>query len=133
MHTGRCHCGKVRYASRGAPLFSLICYCRDCQKASGTAGVPVMGVPKAEFEVSGATRTTRTPGGSGKAGIRHFCAECGSLLFGTPEVAPDLVTVYVGSLDVLDDFQPTTAIFTRSRPAWATLRADLVEFEGAPQ
>lgn len=132
MHTGGCHCGQVRYESRGATRFALICYCRDCQRASGTAGVPVLGVPKAEFVVTGATRTTESLGSSGKHGIRHFCSACGSLLFGTPEVAPDLVTVYAGSLDTLEAFIPTMAIFTRSRPTWAVLARPLTEFEGAP-
>lgn len=132
MHTGRCHCGQVHYESRGAPRFALICYCRDCQRASGTAGVPVLGVPKAEFVVRGATRTTESLGSSGKRGIRHFCVVCGSLLFGTPEVAPDLVTVYAGSLDAAEAFSPTMAIFTRSRPAWAVLERPLTEYDGAP-
>ncbi|MBX9605722.1 MAG: GFA family protein [Gammaproteobacteria bacterium] len=132
MHTGGCHCGQVRYESRGTPRFALICYCRDCQRASGTAGVPVLGVSMAEFIVTGATRTTESLGSSGKRGIRHFCATCGSLLFGTPEVAPDLVTVYAGSLDTLEAFTPTMAIFTRSRPAWAALAQPLTEYEGAP-
>lgn len=91
-----------------------------------------MGVAKASFSVSGATRVTVSRGGSGKAALRHFCAECGSLLFGTPEVAPDIVTLYVGSLDAPAAFQPTLAIFTRSRPAWARLSAALAEYEGAP-
>jgi hypothetical protein len=30
---------------------------------------------------------------------RHFCAHCGSLLFGTPHHAPDIVTLYAGTLD----------------------------------
>ncbi|MCC6708770.1 MAG: GFA family protein [Gammaproteobacteria bacterium] len=133
LHAGACLCGKVRYEARGEVLFSVICHCRDCQRASGSFGVPVMGVRKSSFTVSGATKVTTSVGGSGQAALRHFCASCGSLLFGTPAVAPDLITLYVGSLDRLDAFEPTAAIFTRSRPAWAKPAHGLVEFDGPPQ
>ncbi len=64
---------------------------------------------------------------------RHYCPACGSLLFGTPEVAPEIVTIYTGSLDDPDRFTPTAAIYVRSRPAWARLAGGLVEYEGAPE
>ncbi len=133
MHTGGCLCGSVRYESSGDPLFSLICHCRDCQKASGTAGVPVMGVSKAQFKSTGLTKVTSTIGGSGRVAVRHFCASCGSLLFGTPEVAPEIVTVYAGTLDAPEEFHPDSAIFVRSRPSWAKLAEELTEFEGLPE
>jgi hypothetical protein len=130
MMTGGCLCGRVRYESRGEQLFGVLCHCRDCQRASGTGGVPVMGVPKSTFRVIGETRTYGVLGGSRKQAVRHFCPSCGSLLFGTPEVVPDVVTIYVGSLDDPSAFRPTYAQFTRDRPAWAEMR--LPEYETAP-
>ena len=129
MINGGCLCGSVRYVSSGPPLFSVICHCRDCQKASGTGGVPVMGVRKSSFQVTGAVRQSTTTGGSGKPAIRNFCPECGSLLFGTPESAGDLVTIYVGSLDDPSVFQPNKAVFKRDRPPWAKLATELKEYE----
>lgn len=129
--TGGCLCGRVRYAVAGSPLFSVVCYCRDCQRASGAVGVPVLGVDRSAFSVSGAPKSYAKPGGSGNAAIRHFCPDCGSLLFGTPAVAPDLVTVYAGSLDQPARFTPDHVIFTRDQPAWAKLRAALQEFHAA--
>lgn len=133
MLTGGCLCGAVRYRTSGTPLFQMICHCRDCQRASGTGGVPVMGVPRATFEVTGTTTRSAITGGSGKLAIRHFCPGCGCLLFGTPEVAPDLVTIYVGSLDDPAAFAPSAAIFTRHRPPWAQLAIGLAEHEALPR
>ena len=45
MMTGGCLCGQVRYEADGAPAWTAICYCRDCQRASGSGYMPVMGVP----------------------------------------------------------------------------------------
>lgn len=82
--TGQCLCGMTRYESPGPALFSIVCHCRDCQRASGSGGVPVLGVPRASFGSTGPIRQVRTKGGSGHAAVRNICTECGSLLFGTP-------------------------------------------------
>src|SRR5215475_6706498 len=132
MITGGCLCGAVRYQTDGQPVVGLRCYCRDCQRASGSAGLPVMVVNKKQFSVTGKTGISAVTGGSGRKAIRHFCPDCGSLLFGTPEVAPEIVTVYVGSLDDPSVFKPAFAQFTRDRPAWDQLR-DVPEFETVPR
>jgi len=129
MMTGGCLCGRVRYEASGDPLFAVICHCRDCQKASGTGGVPVMGMNRDQFKVIGEPKPFVTVGGSKHRSVRHFCSECGSLLFGTPEVVPHMVTVYVGSLDEPERFKPDHAIFIRDRPSWAKLSIALTEYE----
>lgn len=133
MLTGRCLCGEVQYQSAGPMLFSVVCHCRDCQRASGSSGVPVMGVPKASFTFSGPVKQSRTTGGSGHPAIRNFCSECGSLLFGTPESEPALVTIYVGGLDDQTAFCPRDALFVGQRPPWAKLAAQLVEHVALPE
>lgn len=133
MMTGGCACGRVRYEADGEPLFAVLCHCRDCQRASGTGHVPVMGVGRAGFRVRGEPRSFTARGGSGKAAIRHFCPDCGSLLFGTPEVAADVVTIYVGSLDDPSRFAPAYAQFTRDRWAWDEPGARIAEHATTPR
>ncbi|HEY5808241.1 MAG TPA: GFA family protein [Povalibacter sp.] len=132
MITGGCLCGRVRYESQGAALFSVICHCRDCQRVSGSGGVPVMGVSKARFRVTGEPAQFAVEGGSRKQAIRHFCPDCGSLLFGTPEVIPDTVTLYVGSLDDPNVFKPEHSMFVRDRPCWARIDAAIPEYQTVP-
>lgn len=131
MITGGCLCGRVRYQAGGEPLFGVHCHCRDCQRASGTGHVPVMGVAKATFAVTGAPKQYANTGGSGENAVRNFCPDCGSLLFGTPEVAPDLVTIYAGSLDDPALFKPQAAQFTRWRHDWDVCSGDLAAFPDA--
>jgi hypothetical protein len=130
--TGRCLCGAVRYESPGPALFSVVCHCRDCQRASGSGGVPILGVPQPSFICEGPVKQSRVTGGSGMPAVRNFCSSCGSLLFGTPESAPEMVTIYAGSLDDPAAFTPTDALFAAQRPAWARLAASLAEHEGLP-
>ncbi len=132
MLTGGCLCGAARYESTGAGMFSIVCHCRDCQRASGSGGVPVLGVAKASFTHSGPIRQSRSTGGSGQPAVRNFCGECGSLLFGTPESAPELVTIYAGSLDDPSTFEPDAALFVGQRPPWARLARPLVEHVAMP-
>ena len=132
MLTGRCSCGAVQYTSTGPMLFSVNCHCRDCQRASGSGGVPVLGVPKASFTCSGPLKQSRTRGGSGQPAVRNLCSECGCPLFGTPESEPELVTIYVGSLDDPAVFHPQEALFTGQRPPWAKLSVQLVEHATLP-
>src|SRR5215831_3768231 len=132
MFTGRCLCSAARYRSTGPALFSAICHCRDCQRASASGGVPVLGVPKASFTSSGPVKQSCVKGSSGLTAVRNFCSECGSLLFGTPESAPDLVTIYAGSLDDPTSFSPTEALFISQRPPWARLALPLIEHSELP-
>lgn len=132
MITGRCLCGAARYESSGPGLFSIVCHCRDCQRASGSGGVPVLGVPRGSFTSIGPIKQVRTKGGSGHPAVRNVCIECGSLLFGTPESAPDLVTIYAGTLDDYAAFAPDAALFVSQRPPWAALALPLVEHQRMP-
>ena len=91
-----------------------------------------MGVPKASFIVAGPVKESRTTGGSGRPAIRNFCSECGSLLFGTPQSDPALVTIYVGSLDDQTLFRPREALFVSQRPPWARMAAELAEYPALP-
>ena len=87
----------------------------------------MLGVPRTSFTCSGPVKQSRVRGGSGLQAVRNFCSECGSQLFGTPEAAPEMVTIYAGSLDDPALFQPKEALFTSQRPEWARLAARLVE------
>ena len=133
MLAGQCLCGAARYQSTGPVLFCVVCHCRDCQRASGSGGVPVLGVPKPSFCYAGPVKQSRVTGGSGMPAVRNFCSECGSLLFGTPESAPEMVTLYVGSLDDPAVFSPTAVLFAGQRPPWAKLAASLIEHVALPE
>jgi hypothetical protein len=119
LHAGGCACGAIRYEVSAEPLFALNCHCRDCQRETGSAFAPVMGVAKSAFAVTrGTPRTASVVGGSGNPVLRAFCGDCGSPLYGLPEVRPDLVTVRAGSLDDPSVFRPTRNIFTARAQPW---------------
>ena len=84
------------------------------------------------FKLRGQVTSHAVVGSSGHRTVRHFCAVCGSSLFGLPEVEPDIVTIYAGALDDPSVFRPQLVIYTRSRPAWDAIAGNLPEFETEP-
>jgi hypothetical protein len=131
--TGGCLCGAVRYEAGGEPAWAAICYCRDCQRASGSGCMPVIGVLRRDMRVTGETASFGVPAASGVIATRHFCPACGSLVFGGLDGPPEeTMSIYVGTLDDPSIFNPGIAIFTRHRQPWDCAVAGVTEFEGMP-
>jgi hypothetical protein len=131
-HTGGCLCGALRYEADGDPLFAGLCYCADCQRASGSAFVPFMGFASNAVRFSGPTRKFTSKAANGRDTVRNSCPVCGSLVFGGEVGRTDWFTVYAGTLDDPSVFHPTIAIFARNRPAWAVIPPHLTIFDAMP-
>jgi hypothetical protein len=130
--TGGCLCGALRYEARGEPLYAGHCYCGDCRKASGSGFVPYMGFAREAISFTGASRAFAVRAANGNQAVRNFCPVCGALVFGGPRDSADTFTLYAGSLDDPSRFEPTAAIFTRARPAWAVLPGHLKAYAALP-
>jgi hypothetical protein len=116
---GGCACGAVRYRSTGDVLFALNCHCRDCQRETGSGYAPVLGVARAGFALTrGTTRAWDVTADSGTVTRRHFCADCGSPLYGEPLGHPDMITLRAGSLDDPSVFRPSRDIYTARAQHW---------------
>jgi hypothetical protein len=78
--SGGCACRATRYVCDAEPLFALNCHCRDCQRKSGGAFIPVLAVPKNSFAlISETPRQFTVTADSGHPTIRVFCGDCGFL------------------------------------------------------
>lgn len=130
--TGGCLCGRVHYQADGPALFGGICHCRSCQRASGSGGLPVMGVAEAGFAVSGEPKAYTLTGGSGQPATRWFCGDCGGTLYGTGEAFPGMVMIYCGSLDDAALFTPQVLINTADRAPWHEVLTGLPAFTAMP-
>lgn len=98
---GGCLCGRIRYATVGAPSRITICHCKFCQKATGSAYMVepifdddqfmvIAGSPKSYQHVSV---------GSGKLVTVHFCPNCATKIWLSFERFPDAIGVYAGTFD----------------------------------
>jgi hypothetical protein len=131
--SGGCACGAIRYECTADPLFSLNCHCRDCQRETGSAFAPILGISKTAFTITqGSPKYFALTADSGQTTRRAFCAECGSPLFGLPGSAPDLVTIRVGSLEDPSEFRPNQDIYTGSAQPWDYMNPALTKFAKGP-
>jgi hypothetical protein len=131
-YTGGCLCGALRYEADAAPLYAGLCYCRDCQKASGAAFILFMAFAATAIRFTGKSRAFTTKADNGGEATRNFCPVCSSLVFGGERGVSGDYNIYAGTLDDLSLFRPTVAVFTRSRPAWSPIPPGLKTFDTLP-
>ena len=129
---GGCMCGAVRYECTGDPMFMGNCHCRDCQRASGSAYAPAIGVPRSAVKITGDVKYYESKTDSGNTARRGFCANCGSRLFSLPAVAPDLMVILATSLDDPSIYKPGMDIYTTSAQPWDEMNPAVPKFPKMP-
>lgn len=122
-YAGGCLCGQVRYVATAESLNTRVCHCRICQKAAGSPFFARAMFPKESVAITGRTQRYR----SSERLWRHFCPDCGTLMFAEPVDLPGRVSVTLATLDDPDAIRPTVHIWTSSKVDW------LVLDDGLPQ
>ncbi|MCG8270260.1 GFA family protein [Aquamicrobium sp. NLF2-7] len=115
---GGCLCGNVRFRAHGEPLRVGICHCMDCRKHHGALFHASAIYPVSGFSFAGEA-------GSYKG--RHFCAACGSSVFGR---TGEEVEINLGALDEPDLFRPTYELWCIRRESWLPPFPDTETFPG---
>ena len=125
---GGCRCGRVRFRISLAPVVTMACHCRGCQRMTGGAFSLSALTPSAGFAV---TEGDPVIGGLHGATRHYHCPHCMSWLFTRPEGADAFVNVRTPMLDTAGAFPPFMETMTSERLPWATTPAQH-SFEGFP-
>jgi hypothetical protein len=127
---GGCACGAIRYKLTERPLIVHACYCRDCQRITGSAFVINLWIERKFVEPNLMPKSFRLTAGSGKPVDVFFCEKCGTYLWSIYHAAPgDALFVRAGTLDQPEKVKPDVHIFTRSKLPWLPLPNDVPAFE----
>ncbi|MDV2858008.1 MULTISPECIES: GFA family protein [Oceanimonas] len=130
IHSGSCLCGTVRFEVNGKFDSFYLCYCRRCQKDTGSAHGANLFSQSASIEwISGTTAVTSFT----LPGTRHsrsFCKHCGSALPNT-QIA-GLLVVPAGCLDTDISLLPTARIFTCHQADWSKQPDGVPAFSDLP-
>ena len=129
-YKGSCACGAVRYEIAAAPLRGFQCQCRDCQKDTGSGHSSVFVFPRAALRVSGPVREIARAADGGDEKVKGFCGDCGSPLYNKPASKPDMVGIYVGTLDDPSAFKPQAVMFAARGHAWDHLDPAVPKLQG---
>ncbi|MFQ5757635.1 MAG: GFA family protein [Acidiferrobacterales bacterium] len=120
--TGGCLCGAIRFEVTEAPYQTDYCYCRMCQRSSGSVLTSWADFKETEFHC---TRGEITYYKSSQYARRGFCASCGSTLIQRP-LGGDWVAVATGSFDQPEEFPPRGVhCGTESQVPWLKIDDDL--------
>lgn len=131
--TGGCACGRIRYDCSEQPIVQLICHCRDCQRASGSAFAAVLVVPSDRIKFSGSGLKYHTvKGDSGRTMQRGFCSECGSPVSIRRPETPLVEFLQAASLDDPSIFHPNCEVWVSSAHPWHPIDDSLKQFEQNP-
>ena len=130
---GGCLCGAVRYECPAEAAMSALCYCTDCQHATGGAFSAGLMVAKDSFKLlKGQLKGFEITADSGNKVIRNFCPTCGSPVMNSFSAIPSLVEVAAGSLDNKKHFKPMMSIYVSSAPSWAKIHSDIPNYPKMP-
>ena len=127
-NSGGCLCGDVRFEFDGEPRIQAVCHCHMCQRASGSAFMPLLFIDKDALTlVQGEPRAFQ----SSATLIRHFCPNCGSPVF-IERTSSSRYGVLVGALDDSSVFKPTMHICFEASQGWLELADALPRYEEKP-
>ena len=107
MHTGGCHCGRVRFEVEAPPLIEATrCNCSVCRMT----GYLHLIVPAADFRLKSGDDALSTYTFNTGVARHYFCRDCGIKSFYVPRSHPEGVSVNVNCLE------PGTVIAVIVRP-----------------
>lgn len=116
---GGCACGSVRYSCTESPLAQMLCHCRDCQRASGSAFAALLVVPTDRLTFEGMTPSDyEVVSESGRTMKRRFCQACGSPVAILRPETPAIQFLQAASLDDPSSFAPTCEVWTSRAHEW---------------
>ncbi|MGK2933050.1 MAG: GFA family protein [Solirubrobacterales bacterium] len=125
--TGGCSCGKVHFEVNAPLVGAARCYCKRCQRRTGTAFSQTALTQPGSFGVTEGEEFVKfyEPGDGGWN--KGFCSECGSHLLTRNAENPDLLAVRMGSLDE-DPHVPVRAHqFVKYAPPWYEIPDDGIQ------
>jgi len=130
MHlTGGCACQCIRYECTEAPIVQLLCHCRACQYATGSAFAAIMIVAADKFSfLKHEPSYHEVMGGTGRKFRRGFCPKCGSPVALHWTEVPTVQMIQVGSLDDPSRFEPQSELWLSSGYSWHSTNPRTTKF-----
>jgi hypothetical protein len=115
INEGGCLCSAIRLRISGEPVFSSVCHCATCRRASAAPTVAWLTFDRGQVEIlSGRPRAYRSSQGV----VRQFCGTCGSQLSYESVESPATIDITTASLDNPNLFPPTLEVWLEHRMSW---------------
>ena len=132
IRKGSCLCGQVKYSFYADQIDAVSCYCRDCQRVTGSPLTTVVAVSADTLNIEGLTRTFSNRSAGNRKVTRHFCPNCGSQLFTEAEMVPGVKFVKCSTLDEPSAAVTTANFWLSSAARWAPIDKEIACFDENP-
>ncbi len=111
-------CGTVHFEVSEPLLGAAYCYCKRCQRRTGTAFSTTALTEPGSFRVTTGEEAVNTyePGDGGWN--KSFCSNCGGQLYTSNPDNPDLIAVRLGAVDGDPGIRPSVHQFTSYAAVW---------------
>jgi hypothetical protein len=107
------------------PLFSTICHCTTCRRASGAPSVAWVTFERHQVEfLAGTARSYESSPGV----ARRFCGDCGSAISFETTKFPNTIDLTTLSLDDPAAFPPTGEVWLEHRVSWEAVNPALDQY-----
>ncbi len=127
---GGCHCGAITYEAEVDLATVGICHCTDCQQMSGSAFRTVAPARKENFRIlKGQPKIYVKTAESGNKRAQGFCGECGTHLYATAPVDPQIYGIRTGTARQRAELKPQRQLWCRSAQGWVEDLEGIKKFE----
>jgi len=131
-YNGRCACGAITLQVSAQPLAIRQCWCRQCQAIAAGSATNNAIFPADAVAIDGKLGAASWTAASGNTLTFHFCASCGTQVFGQSSARPTMKTLRLGVFDQPHDLAPAAVIWTEDAPPWAVFDPKLDQFARQP-
>ncbi|RCW19744.1 hypothetical protein DET53_1167 [Vibrio parahaemolyticus] len=130
MTKGECNCGAVTFDIKSQVSDVFICHCSICRKSTGSGGIAVVIVPRADFQWLSGENQIQKWNKPGHDWETSFCKCCGSPLPGIDSehhmyVPASLITEGAENLEVVHH------IWVNSKAGWEVIADAGKQHKGA--
>ncbi|KAJ3823975.1 Mss4-like protein [Lentinula raphanica] len=127
VRNGSCLCGAITFTVKGDPVHYLVCHCKNCQKASGSAFMMNIWFKDESFKLLTGQDALKPyedkDTNTGKPLTRYFCSNCGSNVFFrmSPDLPrSDVYLVHGPAIEGSEVWAPRKESFPSNRIPWVT-------------
>lgn len=134
---GSCHCGLITYEAEIDPATATMCHCPDCQTLSATAFRTLVPAKKEDFKlIKGEPKiyfkTTGCGTEHGTRSAQTFCAECGSAIYSSAEIDPQVFMLRIGTIKQRAELNPKSQMYCDSALSWLSDGWPVKQFQKQP-